>query len=72
LGRQKEKLEKMGIGWVCRHDLAEACRLALEHPDLEFDVFNIVGTPEAEESCNIALAKEVLGLELRGDLEQYR
>ena len=72
LGRQKEKLEKMRIGWVCRHDLAEACRLALEHPDLDFDVFHIVGTPEAEESCNVVRAREVLGLELRGDLEQYR
>ena len=42
LGRQGEKLEKIHNGFVCRHDLAEACRLALEHPSLLFDV--LLGT----------------------------
>jgi len=59
-------------GMVCRHDLAEACRLALEHPTLGFDIFHIVGTPEAEKTCNVARSREVLGLVYRGDLEQYR
>ncbi|MEW6357283.1 MAG: NAD(P)-dependent oxidoreductase [Planctomycetota bacterium] len=59
-------------GMVCRHDLAEACRLALEHPTIEFDIFHIVGTPEADETCNVARSREVLGLTYKGDLEQYR
>lgn len=71
-GRQREKLGAMRNGWVCRHDLAEACRLALETDKVDFDVFNIVGTPEAAQTCNVGRACEVLGLEFKGDLEQYR
>ena len=60
------------VGWVCRHDLAEACRLAAEDDAIDFDVFHIVGTSEAEESCDVARSRRVLGLEYKGDLEQYR
>jgi len=72
LGRQREKLGTMGNGWVCRHDLAEACRLAVETTKVDHDVFNIVGTPEAAKTCNVDRACELLGLEFKGDLEQYR
>ncbi|HTE21309.1 MAG TPA: NAD(P)-dependent oxidoreductase [Armatimonadota bacterium] len=76
LGRFREKLGPEGTplrnGWVCRHDLAEACRLAVENETLEFDIFHIVGTPEADRTCNVARSREVLGLTYRGDLEQYR
>ena len=76
LGRYREKLGSEGnrtaTGWVCRHDMAEACRLALETEKTEFDIFNIAGTPEASQTCNIDRARRVLGLELRGDLAQYR
>ena len=77
LGRQREKLgppdgTSTGTGWVCRHDLAEACRLALESDTIEHDVFNIVGTPEASKSCNVDRAREALGFEFKGDLEQFR
>jgi len=60
------------IGWVCRHDLAEGCRLATENEAIDFDVFHVVGTSEAEESCDAARSRDVLGLEYRGDLDQYR
>ena len=73
---RREKLGSPGIpyrsGWVCRHDLAEACRLAVESSDLDFDVLHIVGTPEADATCNARRARELLGLEYRGALEQYR
>ncbi len=59
-------------GWVCRHDLAEACRLALESTTIDFDVLHIVGTPESDATCNAARAREVLGFEPKADLEQYR
>jgi len=60
------------LGWVCRHDLAEACRLALESDTIDFEILHTVGSPEADEHCNRARGCEVLGLEYRGDLEQYR
>jgi hypothetical protein len=69
LGAGGRRLER---GWVCRHDLAEACRLALETRAVDFDIFHIVGTPEAEQTCNVARSREVLGLRYRGNLEQYR
>ncbi|MEE2658091.1 MAG: NAD(P)-dependent oxidoreductase [Candidatus Latescibacterota bacterium] len=59
-------------GWVCRHDLAEACRLAVENEQIGFDIFHIVGTPEARDSCNVERSREVLGLCYRGAIECYR
>ena len=76
LGRMKEKLGPEGArranGWVCRHDVAEACRLAMESDSIDFDIFHVVGTPEADANCNVARSREVLGLEYKGDLDQYR
>ena len=76
LGRFREKLGPEGSpyrnGWVCRHDLGEACRLALESETIDFDIFHIAGTPEADATCNVARSREVLGLVYRGDLDQYR
>lgn len=75
LGRQREKLGAGGHvarnGWICRHDLAEACCLSIAS-DIGFDVFHIVGTPEAAETCNVERSKSVLGLQYEGDLEKYR
>jgi hypothetical protein len=62
---------QLDLGAV-RFDLSEAARLALEHPTMEFDIFHIVGTPEADETCNVARSRDVLGLTYKGDLEQYR
>ena len=58
------------LGWVCRHDLAEACLLAAEKPDLGHEVLHIA--PGAEEYCNVGRAREVLGLEFAGDLDRLR
>ena len=63
---------RWNTGWVCRHDLAEACRLALEWEGLEFEVLNMAGAEEADAFCNRRYGMEVLGLEYRGDLDQYR
>ena len=75
IGKSRGKLGPEGSGWssgwVCRHDLAEACRLAMEKEDIEFDVLHTAGTTEAEESCNVRRSVEVLGLEYQGDLEQW-
>jgi nucleoside-diphosphate-sugar epimerase len=78
VGRFREQLGVNAFtrnGWVCRHDLAQACRLALAAQasgQLQFDIFHIVGTPEADATCNVARSREVLGLEYQGNLEQYR
>ena len=76
MGRHREKLGQGGspmrTGWVCRHDLAQACRLALETDKVDFDVLHVVGTPGADQTCNVGRTREILGLEFKGDLEQYR
>ena len=76
LGRGKNG-KRLGPGswnesWVCRHDLAEACRLGIEKPDLGLEILHTVGTTEAEAHCNVRRSRELLGLEYHGDLDQYR
>ena len=68
IGKYREPL-KIRNGLVCRHDLAEACRLALERDEVKFDVLHVVGTPEADTTCNTARGREVLGLEYKGNLD---
>ena len=60
------------VSWVCRHDLAQACRLALEKEGIGLEVLNIAGPEEAERHCNAGRAREILGLEFAGDAEPYR
>lgn len=72
LGRGREELGKLSTSWVCRHDLAEACRLALETDAVDFDVFHVVGPPEAEAHCNVGHMREVLGLQFKGNYDKYR
>jgi len=57
--------------WPAKN-FAEAARLALESDAIDFEILHIVGTPEAEKSCNVARSRDVLGLTYKGDLEQYR
>ena len=77
IGRYREKLGSAHghpaiPGWVCRHDLAEACRLAAEAESPEFDVLHVTSMGEADRTCNSAHAREVLGFENMADLEKYR
>ena len=55
-----------GISWVCRHDLAEACHLALESETIDFDIMHTASHPEADRHCNVARSRELLGLEYKG------
>lgn len=74
IGRHREQLgpetHPWRLGWVCRHDLAEACLLAAEKPNLGHEVLHIA--PGAERYCNVERARQVLGLEFQGDLERFR
>ena len=74
LGRFRENLKDSGYGggWVCRHDLAEACRLAIESETIEFDIFHTVSDKSADATCDVARSRDVLGLTYQGDLAQYR
>lgn len=76
IGRHRERLGPTGTptrnGWVCRHDLAEACHLALITKAIDFDILHIVGTPEADATCNVKRSQDILGLTYHGDLQQYR
>ena len=67
----RQKLEHCRNGCVCRHDVAEAVRLSLENTTIDFDILHAVGTREAEQTCNVARTRQLLGLEFN-DLEQYR
>ena len=59
-----------GIGWVCRHDLAEACHLALESDAIDFDIMHTASHPDADKHCNVARSREILGLEYKGHFPQ--
>ena len=73
IGRNRESLaESYRNGLVCRHDLAEACRLAAESKTMGHEVLHVVGTPEARETCNVQRTVELLGLTFKGDLAQYK
>ena len=47
-------------------------RLAIEKDDLGFQVLHMTGAAEADQYCNTREAREVLGLEFKGDLDQFR
>lgn len=73
IGRNRESLAgTYRNGLVCRHDLAEACRLAAESTTIGHEVLHVAGTPEARDTCNVGRTEELLGLTFRGNLEQYR
>ena len=59
-----------GIGWVCRHDLAEACHLALENETIEFDIMHTASHPQADKYCNVARSRELLGLVYKGHFQE--
>ena len=59
-----------GISWVCRHDLAEACHLALESDAIDFDIFHTTSHPDADRHCNVSRSRDILGLEYKGFFPQ--
>ena len=68
----KLKSGSWGSCLVYRHDLAEACRLAIEKDDLGFQVLHMAGAAEADLYCNTREAGDVLDLEFKGDSDQFR
>lgn len=70
LGKDGRKLEPgtWDVSWVCRHDIGEACRLAIEKQEIDFEVLHVAGSPEADQHCNVARTREVLGIEFTQSL----
>ena len=66
--RDGQPIGSDNISWVCRHDLAQACHLALESDAIDFDIMHTANHPEAEKYCNVARSREILGLEYKGQL----
>jgi nucleoside-diphosphate-sugar epimerase len=48
-------------GWVCRHDLAEACLKALSFEAKGYHAFHIIGSRESREYFDIERMEEKLG-----------
>ncbi|MDP7633856.1 MAG: NAD(P)-dependent oxidoreductase [Candidatus Latescibacteria bacterium] len=71
LSKYGKPLGKQDVGSVCRHDLAEACRLSVEVEGIDFEILHTAGLPEADEFCNTAHGREVLGLTYQGDLRRF-
>ncbi len=71
ISKNRKPLGEQGTGSVCRHDLAEACRLAVEVDGIDFEILHTAGLPEADKFCNAARGREVLGLEYQGDLRRF-
>jgi nucleoside-diphosphate-sugar epimerase len=69
LGTSRDGHPAGGNSWVCRHDLAQACHLALESDAIDFDVMHVAGHPDADQYCNVARSRELLGLEYKGQLK---
>ena len=50
------------VNWVCRHDVAEACRLATEKQGIGFEILHVAGASEAAHHCNVGRTREILGM----------
>jgi nucleoside-diphosphate-sugar epimerase len=48
-------------GMLCRTDLGEICHLALQHPDIQYDIFYPVAGPWVERFFDVEHLKQVLG-----------
>jgi nucleoside-diphosphate-sugar epimerase len=56
-------------GWVCRHDLAQACLEALSFDAKGYHAFHIIGSRESREHFDIERTEEMLGFRPRVSFE---
>jgi nucleoside-diphosphate-sugar epimerase len=62
-------LEYCRGGWVCRHDLAEACLEALSFDAKGYHAFHIIGSSESRDHFDIERTEEKLGFHPRVTFE---
>lgn len=71
MGRPLSEVEYARGGWVCRYDLAHACRLALAVPLRGYAAFHVVGSLEAAARFDIERTEQELGLTFGERFEGY-
>jgi nucleoside-diphosphate-sugar epimerase len=64
------ELEYCRGGWVCRHDLTEACLKALSFGAKGYHAFHIIGSRESREHFDIDSTEEKLGFRPRVTFEE--
>ena len=57
-------LEYCRGGWVCRHDIARACLLALTTPSEELRILYVIGASPGYESYQVRETEGTLGFRL--------
>jgi nucleoside-diphosphate-sugar epimerase len=71
-GAEPMSKDKYHVGWICRYDIAEACRLALEAPDISYEIFHIGSTPELMEQNDVQSLMDRLGWWPKYNFNEYR
>ena len=64
LGRHREDLrgQEPSKGWVCRHEIALACRLAVEK-NVGFEILHVVNNTAGQAGlCNVGRTESLLGM----------
>tara|TARA_Y100000588_G_scaffold361630_1_gene422613 strand:- start:5722 stop:6477 length:756 start_codon:yes stop_codon:yes gene_type:complete len=56
------------MGWVCRHDIGNACRAAIEKEGIDFEILHVAGHPDADKHCNVGRTRELLSVEFTSKL----
>jgi len=65
--------KRPSVNWqfIDPRDIADAVYLSLIHPSLEFEVFYLIGHPDAEQHADIKRTKEFLGWLPKHTFEKY-
>ena len=51
--------------WVCRHDIAKACRLAIEK-EIAFEILHVVDSSQGQATtCNVGRTEQLLGMKFK-------
>ena len=66
---RKLETDTWDINWICRHDIGDACKAAIEKEDIEFEILHVVGSPEADAYCNVAHTREILNINFKHTLD---
>ena len=70
-GRPLRQLAYCRSGWICRYDLARACRLALEVEASGFRALPLVGARPGYERFGVRETEEALGFRIQCDFAAY-
>ena len=60
--QQQQQARLLDPSWVCRHDIAKACRLAIEK-EIGFEILHVVDSSQGQaEMCNVGRTERLLGM----------